>query len=88
MENTSFSPQNYSSNEKIETPLLFYSNSNAYITRMLDNLKDMWERAQQPSNVTLESITGPYGYNQFPFPKEIGDKRRDKEPVSHSSFLT
>ena len=66
-----FQSQNYSSNERIETPLLFYSNSNAYITRMLDNLKDMWEKAQQPSNVTLESITGPYGYNQFPFPKEM-----------------
>ena len=26
-----FQSQNYSSNEKIETPLLFYSNSNAYI---------------------------------------------------------
>ena len=73
-----FQSQNYSSNERIETPLLFYSNSNAYITRMLDNLKDMWEKAQQPSNVTLESITGPYGYNQFPFPKEMEIKRRTK----------
>jgi sugar-specific transcriptional regulator TrmB len=66
-----FQSQNFSSKERIEPPLLFYSNSNAYITRMLDNLKDMWEKAQQPSNVTLESITGPYGYNQFPFPKEM-----------------
>jgi HTH-type transcriptional regulator, sugar sensing transcriptional regulator len=66
-----FQSQNFSSNERIETSPLLYSNSNAYITRMLDNLKDMWEKAQQPSNVTLESITGPYGYNQFPFPKEM-----------------
>jgi HTH-type transcriptional regulator, sugar sensing transcriptional regulator len=73
-----FQSQNFSSNEWIETPLLFYSNSNSYITRILENLKEMWETAQQPSNVTLESITGPYGYNQFPFPKEmklIGEQR-------------
>jgi hypothetical protein len=64
-----FQSQNFSSNE-IEAPRCSIR-IRTYITRMLDNLKDMWEKAQQPSNVTLESITGPYGYNQFPFPKEI-----------------
>ncbi len=37
---------------------------------MLNTLEDMWEKAQEPSEVTLESITGPYGYNIFPFPKK------------------
>jgi hypothetical protein len=73
-----FQSQNYSLNERNVAPLLFYSNSNNYIGKMLNNLEDMWEKAQMPSNVTLESITGPYGYNVFPFPKEIelsGEKR-------------
>lgn len=77
-----FQSQNYSSKEKIETPFLFYSNSNAYITKMLDNLEDMWEKAQKPSNVTLESITGPFGYNLFPFSKEmeLGGEKRTSVP--------
>ena len=62
-----FQSQNYSSNErKIALPL-FYSNSNSYIRKMLNTLEDMWENAQKPSDVTLESITGPYGYNHISF---------------------
>jgi sugar-specific transcriptional regulator TrmB len=73
-----FQSQNYSLNEKKGAPLLFYSNSNDYVRKMLNTLEDTWNKAQEPSNVTLESITGPYGYNIFPFPKEIelsGEKR-------------
>ena len=73
-----FQSQNFSLNEKKGAPHLFYLNSNDYIRKMLNTLEDMWEKAQEPSNVTLESITGPYGYNIFPFPKEIelsGEKR-------------
>ena len=65
-----FQSQNYSLNEKNAAPLLFYSNSIDYIKWMLNTLEDMWEKAQEPSEVTLESITGPYGYNIFPFPKK------------------
>ena len=73
-----FQSQNFSLNEKKGAPHLFYLNSNDYIRKMLNTLEDMWDKAQEPSNVTLESITGPYGYNIFPFPKEIelsGEKR-------------
>ena len=65
-----FQSQSYSSNERKQAPRLFYSNSNAYITIILSTLKEMWETSQRPSSVTLESITGPYGYNLFPFPQE------------------
>jgi sugar-specific transcriptional regulator TrmB len=64
-----FQSQNYSINERTVVPVLSYSNSIDYIRRMLNTLEDMWEKASEPSAVTLESITGPYGYNIFPFPK-------------------
>jgi HTH-type transcriptional regulator, sugar sensing transcriptional regulator len=66
-----FQSQNFSLNEKKAAPQLFYLNSDDYVRKMLNTLEDMWAKAQEPSSVTLESITGPYGYNIFPFPKEI-----------------
>ena len=78
-----FQSQNYSLNERKGSPLLFYSNSNVYIRKMLNTLEDMWENALKPSNVTLESITGPYGYNLFPFPKETDSSGENRTVVPY-----
>ncbi len=77
-----FQSQNYSINEVNLDPQLFYCNSNPYIKRMLSTLEDMWEKASEPSIITLESITGPHGYNLFPFSKEedIDSARRTSAP--------
>jgi sugar-specific transcriptional regulator TrmB len=49
---------------------LVYSQSIQYIERMKETLDEMWKSAQKPSEVTLESISGPYGYSVFPTPNQ------------------
>ena len=65
-----YQSQNESTN-KTNSPSLLYSQSAEYIKRMKETLEERWKTAQEPSNVTLESISGPYGYNPFPFSDSV-----------------
>jgi sugar-specific transcriptional regulator TrmB len=48
----------------------FYTNDDEWVKTMNTALNDIWNSAQKPSPITLESIIGPYGFPIFPLPKK------------------